>query len=45
MYASSAVALEKEKVFMSGGAVWAFFTLYNGAAKQAFNEFEIANLL
>lgn len=45
MYASSAVALEKEKVFMSGGAVWAFFTLYNGAAKQAFNEFKLEDVI
>ncbi|RXR20613.1 exopolyphosphatase [Flavobacterium amnicola] len=45
MYGTSPVALEKEKVFMSGGAVWAFYTLYNGAAKQAFNEFKLEDVL
>lgn len=45
MYGSSPVALEKEKVFMSGGAVWAFYTLYNGAAKETFNEFKLEDVL
>jgi len=45
MYGTSPVALEKEKVFMSGGAVWAFYTLYNGAAKQAFSEFKLEDVL
>ncbi len=45
MYASSPVALEKEKVYMSGGAVWAFYTLYNGAAKNTFNEFNLEDVL
>ena len=45
MYGSSPIALEKEKVFMSGGAVWAFFTLYNGAAKETFNEFKLEDVI
>ncbi|MBP9849722.1 MAG: exopolyphosphatase [Flavobacterium sp.] len=45
MYGTSPVALEKEKVFMSGGAVWAFYTLYNGAAKQPFSEFKLEDVL
>ena len=45
MYATSPVALEKEKVFMSGGAVWAFYTLYNGAAKETFNKFNLEDVL
>jgi exopolyphosphatase/pppGpp-phosphohydrolase len=45
MYGTSPIALEKEKVFMSGGAVWAFYTLYNGAAKQPFSEFKLEDVL
>ncbi|WP_395059127.1 exopolyphosphatase [Flavobacterium sp.] len=45
MYGTSPVALEKEKVFMSGGAVWAFYTLYNGAAKESFNKFNLEDVL
>lgn len=45
MYGKSPVALEKEKVFMSGGAVWAFYTLYNGAAKETFNKFNLEDAL
>ncbi|MEO8517510.1 MAG: exopolyphosphatase [Flavobacterium sp.] len=45
MYKTSPEALEKEKVFMSGGAVWAFYTLYNGAAKETFNEFKLEDVL
>jgi len=45
MYGTSPVALEKEKVFMSGGAVWAFYTLYNGAATQPFSEFKLEDVL
>ena len=46
MYGTSPVALEKEKVYMSGGAVWAFYTLYNGGgAKQTFNEFKLEDVL
>lgn len=46
MYGKSPIALEKEKLFMSGGAVWAFYTLYNeGKASQTFNEFKIEDVL
>ena len=45
MYATSPVALEKEKVFMSGGAVWAFYTLYNGVAKENFSKFNLEDVL
>ncbi|MEO8234279.1 MAG: exopolyphosphatase [Flavobacterium sp.] len=45
MYGTSPVALEKEKVFMSGGAVWAFYTLYNGVAKETFNKFNLEDVL
>ena len=45
MYGTSPVALEKKKVFMSGGAVWAFYTLYNGAAKNTFNEFKLEDVI
>ena len=45
MYASSPVALQKEKVYWSGGAVWAFYTLYNGAAKGIFNEFKLEDVI
>lgn len=45
MYASSPEALSKEKVFLSGGAVWAFYTLYNGPAKKTFNEFKLEDVL
>ena len=45
MYATSPLVLEKEKVFMSGGAVWAFYTLVNGAAKKNFNEFKLENVI
>ena len=45
MYASYPEALNKKKVFMSGGAVWAFYTLFNGVAKSSFNDFTIENVL
>lgn len=45
MYASKPTALEKEKVYMSGGAVWAFYTLYYGGAKEAFNEFKLEDVI
>ncbi len=45
MYGTSPVALEKQKVFMSGGAVWAFYTLYNGVAKETFNQFKLEDVL
>ena len=45
MYGESPVALEKEKVFMSGGAVWAFYTLYNGVAKENFSKFNLEDVI
>lgn len=45
MYGTSPVALEKQKVYWSGGAVWAFYTLYNGAAKGVFNEFKLEDVI
>jgi exopolyphosphatase/pppGpp-phosphohydrolase len=45
MYNSKPVALEKEKVYMSGGAVWAFYTLLNGPAKEQFNEFKLEDVI
>lgn len=45
MYASAPVALEKERVYLSGGTVWAFYTLYNGAGKETFNEFKLEDVL
>lgn len=45
MYATSPLALEKEKVFMSGGAVWAFYTLINGVAKENFSEFKLEDVI
>ncbi|WP_309608478.1 exopolyphosphatase [Flavobacterium sp.] len=45
MYGASPVALEKEKVFMSGGAVWAFYTLYNGAAKENYSKFNLEDVI
>ncbi|EMY3553232.1 exopolyphosphatase [Flavobacterium psychrophilum] len=45
MYNASPVALAKDKIFMSGGAVWAFYTLYNGVAKENFNKFNLEDVL
>lgn len=45
MYNSKPVALEKEKVYMSGGAVWAFYTLLNGPAKEQFTEFKLEDVI
>ena len=45
MYGASPVALEKEKVFMSGGAVWAFYTLYNGPAKENYSKFNLEDVI
>ncbi|AIN73334.1 exopolyphosphatase [Flavobacterium psychrophilum] len=45
MYNASPVALVKDKIFMSGGAVWAFYTLYNGVAKENFNKFNLEDVL
>lgn len=45
MYNSKPAALEKDKVYLSGGAVWAFYTLYNGAAKENFTEFKLEDVI
>ena len=45
MYASSPLTLEKEKVYMSGGAVWAFYTLTNGTATKNFSEFTLEDVI
>jgi exopolyphosphatase/pppGpp-phosphohydrolase len=45
MYGTSKVALEKNRVYFSGGAVWAFYTLYNGAAKENFNRFNLEDVI
>lgn len=45
MYKSRPVALEKERIYMSGGAVWAFFTLYKGLAKENFSEFRLEDVI
>lgn len=46
MYGKSPIALEKEKVYLSGGAVWAFYTLFNeGNATKTFNEFKIEDVI
>ena len=45
MYKSKPIALEKQKVYMSGGAVWAFYTLLNGPAKEQFTEFKLEDVI
>ena len=45
MYASRPESLEKNKIFMSGGAVWAFYTLMNGAAKKPFSVFKLEDVI
>lgn len=45
MYSSKPIALEKPKVYMSGGAVWAFYTLLNGPAKEQFTEFKLEDVI
>lgn len=45
MYKSKPVAFEKEKIFLSGGAVWAFYTLFYGEGKEHFNEFKLEDVL
>ena len=45
MYNSRPKALEKENIYMSGGAVWAFYTLYHGVAKQNFHEFKLEDVI
>ena len=45
MYSTSPLTLEKQKVYMSGGAVWAFYTLINGAAKENYSEFKLEDVI
>ncbi len=45
MYGTSKVALDKNKIFFSGGAIWAFYTLYNGVAKENFNRFKLDDVI
>jgi len=45
LYKQSPKIFNKEKVYMSGGAVWAFYTLYKGnAAIENFSPFEIKDV-
>ncbi|OUL61965.1 exopolyphosphatase [Flavobacterium sp. AJR] len=45
MYKSSPQALDKDKVYLSGGAVWAFYTLYKGATKETYNQFKLEDVI
>lgn len=45
MYKSKPQALRKEKVYLSGGAVWAFYTLYKGVTKEAFSQFKLEDVI
>jgi exopolyphosphatase/pppGpp-phosphohydrolase len=45
MYASNPEALDKKKVFMSGGAVWAFYTLFKGEPTSSFSKFTLEDVL
>jgi exopolyphosphatase/pppGpp-phosphohydrolase len=45
MYNSRPSALNKNMIYMSGGAAWAFYTLYKGSAKQPFNEFSLEDVI
>ena len=46
MYNSKPLALDKENLYLSGGAVWAFYTLYNGTeAKSNFNAFTLDDVI
>ncbi len=44
MYAQRPLSKQKKHIYMSGGAVWAFFMLYKKEAKEAFNEFRLEDL-
>jgi exopolyphosphatase/pppGpp-phosphohydrolase len=44
MYASSPISINKEKVYLSGGAVWAFYTLYYGETTESFNSFKLEDV-
>ena len=46
MYKSRAMSQEKKNIYLSGGAAWAFYTLfYEGEATQNFNEITLDNVL
>ncbi len=45
MYNSGKNALDKPNIYLSGGSVWAFYTLYNGLAKENFNEFKLEDVI
>ena len=45
MYESKPAALEKENLYMSGGAIWAFYTLFNGESKEVFSGFKLEDIL
>ena len=45
MYDSSSDALSKTKVYLSGGAVWAFYTLFYGEVKEPFNTLKIEDVV
>lgn len=45
MYDSKPQALEKENIYLSGGAIWAFYTLTNGESKNVFSDFKLEDVL
>ncbi|WP_067146612.1 Ppx/GppA phosphatase family protein [Pseudotamlana agarivorans] len=46
MYNSRPKALEKQNVYMSGGAVWAFYTLYmNSNPEKNYNSFKLGDVI
>lgn len=45
MYESKPQALEKENIYLSGGAIWAFYTLSNGESKNIFSPFKLEDVL
>lgn len=46
MFKERPLSLDKKNVYMSGGAVWAFFTLHSGtAAPENYNEFTYTDVL
>ena len=44
MFAADPIALEKENIYLSGGAIWAFYSLTNGASTNVFSSFTIDEL-
>jgi exopolyphosphatase/pppGpp-phosphohydrolase len=45
MYNINPEIFERKKVYMSGGAVWSFYTLYKGNSTSAYNKFELKDVL